>query len=328
MKALLTMRGVVTTFALGTFTACGQGQFVTQDSDATGGAANGAEDGGAGGESGSEDGSGGNDGSSTSTSVRAASENLARASCEYHERCVTYISSYGGLESCMSYLADRWVLLYEAPNTRFTLAEMDSCAVELATLSCSEVDCTAKFSGVLPAGAPCNSYAECENGYCQEVEDGCSVCIPYSKEGDPCDTVCELGLTCAGGFCRKVFFDGEDCDEERPCASRHECVEGVCVRAAKEGEPCSRGDWPQCESGFFCPTDSLICTPRTYVGDGEVCESVGACAVGDCKTVSGEEICFAKALPGETCGTRECVGNLPCENGICTQLSWETPVCE
>ncbi len=316
--------------ALAALAGCGEEPFAAADGSGSSGGSGGSSGAGGSAGSGGSGGSSGAGGSEAPASVREASARLARASCAYYERCVTWSDDFGGPETCTALLTDSWVRLVESPDTRFTLAEMDSCAAELSDLSCSDVDCTYELSpGRLPNGAACTSALECENGYCAPVGDGCNICTPNSKEGDPCDNACEPGLVCTAGFCRKMVFDGDACDEKlRPCASRHRCVDGVCVRAAKEGEACSRGGWPQCESGFACNSDTLICTPRSYVGDGEVCPEVGACAVGDCKTVpGGDSVCIARALPGEACGTRECAGGLPCEHGVCVWPSLQ-PSCD
>ena len=155
--------------------------------------------------------------------------------------------------------------------------------------------CQRMWIGRTPRGAPCDTQAECADGYCERRDWGrsrphyeagaCGVCAPRLAEGESCDgdwdtlaVACGEGLVCEGAT--------------RTCVP---ATQGVVPR----GGACATH--VECVYGLVCAIDGTCAPPGAL---GGACESdvhcaEGICAEGTCRT---PPIAGAPCLPGDRCG--------------------------
>ncbi len=222
------------------------------------------------------------------------------------------------------------------------------------------------FQGTLPVGAECMSSASCKDGYCRTEYNCWGECIPKRNTGDSCYqdyecglghicfneectsfkdirwasagqdciwSVCDYGLYCAEGKCRRWGEYGETCDEIiGSCAPGLACnpFENRCepiVRVTTEGAPCGyhlsaiSGNFGACELGM-----NLVCALDQSLDDGvcirlpsegELCNFYpdkedynGECMWPDLFCDGNTGVCMKRKEVGEVCeNDHECLTN-------------------
>tara|TARA_R110002096_G_scaffold77896_4_gene183213 strand:+ start:9248 stop:10459 length:1212 start_codon:yes stop_codon:yes gene_type:complete len=230
------------------------------------------------------------------------------------------------------------------------------CLDSFATGSCdsdggSEA-CEAVFRGTSASNSACLEEFECaelgsrcENQGCDGTVECClGNCVSPVNVGQNCEFApCRLGdkcvssptsptATCQSGDAGSTCSDTFDCDDElfcdinqsrcapdrpaaascidrRECEGDLDCVFGTCGSVASAGDACEFG----CLGTLTCVNNQCAALP----GLGEDCPTSQCNSILlDCVGPSGAQQCGNKGELDETCGERQCMPGLVCEDRL------------
>jgi hypothetical protein len=200
-------------------------------------------------------------------------------------------------------------------------------------------------------GEPCYRDRQCTSGLCSRSYEyypdpfTCGTCVGPIAAGSPCQfgELCADGFVCLDGACQAIpglgehcystCIDGYACDQPTrtcvpqpqegdpcdlsfdQCVPTTNCEDGICVKLAAEGEPCSGlftcGGYFACESG--------VCVPVRQALPGEPCDFETPCLVGPC-----QKTCAAILDDGAACDPSDyrttCGPASACYFGTCARL--------
>lgn len=167
----------------------------------------------------------------------------------------------------------------------------------------------------------------------------CKVFYGTDQPGEACETVDDLGDSCAAGslcfesLCVAIgepAAEGEECSTELDFLSA--CVEGTfcldidgdqttrCVKIPEAGEACL-GSLQICDVGLVCTDGSCVVGP----GEGEACNTGGISQCGEGLQCNFEtSICELLPTGGEAC-TFSCADGFDCEDNRC--VAQEPVIC-
>jgi hypothetical protein len=283
--------------------------------------------------------------------AEAACARYAEVYCEAMNRCNldAVLSIWGDLEVCRDRAALRCLTGFTAPGSSWTPADQDGCNGALSGIECAaflgKVPRACWKAGTLPAGTPCAIDVQCQGGLCRNGRTAaCGTCSERQAAGGPCTTNardCDDGLTCSARVCIPYRKQGEPCDRNHECELVLACIGagpvtgtgvGTCQRPRGPGEPCDpRGS--ECEffpEGLDCKalTDTTgTCQHRPpLAAPGQRCGRIApglpdvACRVFDlCDGPDGQQICVAAIPDGDPCSSvsAPCRPGSHCRVGFC-----------
>jgi len=238
---------------------------------------------------------------------------LANALCERLATCATSLldSRFGGATRCPSRVATGCRDALTAPGTAETADRLETCAPDLARLSCVELlarnltlwtdhpwsgFCGSTPKGTVDLGGSCAEDAQCKAGWCKPKADAkCGACTDFIGEGTSCkgDVDCGPRLVCGtSGTCVWPGIINASCDDTHPCALDLACVSKQCTETvSKEGATCDPTTKP-CDAARGLTCTGTACTvvkatsplddAASCVGGG-TCTSPARCYAGTCK---------------------------------------------
>lgn len=323
--------------------ACG-----SDDADGAGAASSGAGAAGPGSTTGS--GGGGATGGGGAITVPPECTALAVATCARLEACspASMILPYGTVETCQAREARRCASTLMAPDTGYSIAQVEDCTAAYDGATCDgvllAVEALCAPSGARALGDPCAAGAQCESGRCgaappsgsggaggagggpDGAPTGCGVCAARAEVGESCagdPGACAPGSRCVAEACVAVVPFGASCAAGAPCDLGLVCDGSICVPGGAAGAacsamaPCDPGAWLSCAAG--------ACAAPVWAEGGQVCV---AAVTGDPVPVciasshcGGGGICVSAAEDGSECGGAPGVACYPpavCSAGFCT----------
>lgn len=175
--------------------------------------------------------------------------------------------------------------------------------------------CGQMWRGLRPVGAACGLGLEsfvCQEGAtCRIGTDFCGTCVAAGGVGEPCaeGNSCATGAACVEGSCVARSAPGQPCSAQQPCVVGASCEEGVCRGFSVVG----LGD--ACDRALRCPYKSEcvqgFCVEAAL--QGEPCTEAG-CASGVC----AQGVCEAPVQVGGPCREdAQCLSGL-CAQGLCS----------
>lgn len=279
---------------------------------------------------------------------------LAQAQCERRQACtnaiqqdgVFILNTYGDMTTCLAQQQEACVNNATAPGTGTSPAQLEKCAGEYATWSCTDLfdnsanpppDCAPP--GKLTNGQVCAFAGQCVSRFCSGTKNAsCGVCADEPLDGASCATSgCAPGQACVTGamICRDRLLVGDaTCTSNTVCQAFSTCVgasatdatkTGVCTTTASAvGDACG-GTNPACEGnlGLAClgASGAKTCQQVAYVQDPGACGALPDGSRAECINAD----CFTTTVPDAatdtkaTCKAKHTEG-LPCD----TQLG---PLC-
>ncbi len=196
---------------------------------------------------------------------------------------------------------------------------------ELGSISSCATGPVCTVSGLQPDGTVCGTFLECQGGVCSCVAG--TACPP----SDACHTGAVACDPINGASCVQTALDpGTACGSGLVCDVTGACVACSTGAACDPGIACHAGT-TSCTTGSPVCTDAGLLPPGTSCGDGQVCDSVGACgacAAGTACTSTTDAACKTAAI---TCDTgvpvctdtgnvldgTACGAGLACSGGAC-----------
>ncbi len=283
---------------------------------------------------------------------------LAKAQCERRQSCtntalgtsgtpiyqdgVFILSTYGDMTTCLARQHLACLNNANAPGSGTTVSQLEKCATEYGTWSCSDLfdgnanpppDCAP--AGNRPNGQSCAVPGQCASRFCAGTKNAsCGLCADEPLDGASCETSgCAPGQTCktestGALICRDRLSLGDStCTTDIPCQAFSSCVgatatkTGVCTTtAASLGAACGGSANPACEGnqGLAClgPSGSKTCQQISYVPASGACGTLAdgsraACIGADCFTASAPAAatdttatCVPRAADGAACDTQ------------------------
>ncbi|HEY3233867.1 MAG TPA: Dickkopf N-terminal cysteine-rich domain-containing protein [Polyangiaceae bacterium] len=185
-----------------------------------------------------------------------------------------------------------------------------------------------------PAGEPCSSQSECQDGlWCNPAyaSSSCSRPLQTGDAGDQCSSTapCGAGLVCVGNFCQLPLDIGQLCTSDAQCNAASYCsrTTNVCVSPRKQvDQSCTRSR--ECAADLYC--SGLItqtCRPRIILG--ESCLGAPDACAQDTRCDPFTDTCKPLLPVGEPCSSAgDCESGLLCESfaGQCdTKLMTSAP---
>jgi hypothetical protein len=284
-----------------------------------------------------DSGTDGGGGESAQQAVAAA----ASAYCARASACaaVFVTDGFGTLAGCQTHLQTQLLASLSAPGTSATVAQLEACTAALPQVSCGDllgnetIPACKTLPGMLAAGAPCGTDAQCASTHCiVPSTTACGTCGPQSPAAGTCsvDSDCQPGMDCLNGTCATYVLQGGACSATQPCRPDFACVNGTCGAPSPAGTACKTS--AECDqlSGDFCNPASLVCQTITFAQPGGACGLVSGqlvlCA-GPGGTCKGDDVspyvgtCEAAAMNGASCDTDGgplCDYGSVCVSGTCT----------
>lgn len=150
---------------------------------------------------------------------------------------------------------------------------------------------------MVPAGSPCSSELECDDGlWCAGSP---RICKPLPARGEPCpDGECrDEGTYCnSAAICAKVAMPGEPCDGPDACTftfSGAVCDATMhCAKLPSLGDACTPPA-SNCIDASFCDRGSSQCV--ALAADGSACTSDRECESGYCDDNASPAACSTPA---------------------------------
>ena len=281
---------------------------------------------------------------------------LAQAQCERRQACtntvpgsagtdgVFIVSTYGDMTMCLVRQQLACMNNATAPGTGTSPAQLEKCASEYASWSCSDLfdgnanpppDCAPP--GTLANGQMCAMAGQCASRFCSGTKNAsCGLCADEPVDGTSCVTSgCAPGQACKTEstdaiVCRDRLLVGDTtCTSDAPCQAFSSCVgasasdatkTGVCTPTTSTPGAVCGGANPACEGnvGLAClgAAGARTCMPVAYVqapgecgtlADGSRAECINA----DCFTAKGPDAatdtnatCLAQAADLAACDTK------------------------
>jgi hypothetical protein len=285
---------------------------------------------------------------------------LAQAQCERRQACtdtalgsagspiypdgVFIMNTYGDMTTCLARQQLACLNNATAPGTGTSPAQLEKCASEFASWSCTDLfdnnanpppDCAPP--GKLANGQICAMAGQCASRFCSGTKNSsCGLCADEPLDGAPCDTSgCAPGQECktestGATLCRDRLPVGDTtCTTDYPCQAFSTCVgasaadvtqAGICTASVLTlGSPCG-GTNPACEGnlGLAClgSAGAKTCQQVAYVRQPAACGTLAdgsraECINADCFTATGpaaatdtNATCVAQAADGAACDTQ------------------------
>ena len=300
-----------------------------------------------------------NCGSNGVTADKACAD-LAQAQCDRRQACtngtgidgasaiyqdgVYIMNTYGDMTTCLVRQQLACINNTAAPGTGTSSSQLEKCASEYATWSCTDLfdnnanpppDCAP--AGKLANGEICALAGQCASRFCSGTKNAtCGVCAGEPADGDSCATSgCAPGQECKTEstgemVCRVRLANGDaTCTSDIPCQAFSSCLgasaadaaqTGVCTATSTTlGAPCG-GTNPACEGnlGLAClgPTGGKTCQEVAYVEATLACGTMpdgsrAECINADCFTPTAPAVatdtnatCVAQAADNAACDTQ------------------------
>jgi hypothetical protein len=274
--------------------------------------------------------------------VATACAAFASAKCAHNLACRPglFRIDYDTLERCERRVAQFCPDELGAAGSTRTPRDLAACARATTAAVCPAgvlkppAECLSV--GSLPAGAACRYDSQCQSAFCNAPDMiNCGVCAPKAPQGGSCTmhTACEGELQCSNGTCVVPQPLGGPCARVADCAYGLACgstAPRVCIERSGVNGPCTTTD--DCAEGpdLQCLKDSTsgTCSPRSYAGPGEACDTSiarfcsaqGACVGADAGLASSGT-CTRPVADGQPCDlSRGIRCEIPsrCLSGSCT----------
>ncbi len=228
--------------------------------------------------------------------------------CEARERegCARWLECFSDVEPESAVVVDP--------------ARVDHCVTlaRAALRSCEALvlpqDCAVLLAESVEVGGRCAEAGDpCRGGACDD--DG--ICVAYCREGEIADERC--AFACAPGLRpdddRRCVPAAEGrCDAGGLCPPGRACVDGVCARPRRAGEPCDYTE--ECAVGFDCIDERCDRAPDACAQDGD-CGRQRRCG-GEHEMRCIPQNDWPLAALGEQCfGWANCVEGATCTEGRC-----------
>jgi len=235
------------------------------------------------------------------------------------------------MASCVSRVIDRCPDYYFNSRSRRTVAEIESCLVDLGSMSCTDIvmnvlpPCLRQGTGL--GGSSCLYATECEFG-CVDGFSRCGTCatLTWAATGEACDAThacapadyCHMASkrctpkssvvhAAEGASCDFAAQPSVGCQGDLVCARTTTTgTAGICRpypqldRACANGGDLLNNGWV-CAAGLSCDSQTMTCrTPPL----SETCGDAGACDDASfCRSASGgaSASCIARAPAGQAC---------------------------
>ncbi len=274
------------------------------------------------------------------SALQAACDDLASGACARLDACGRAIVAmrFGAPGGCRAVLREVCLIDATAPAASVDAGDVSDCARRAPTLSCrdlAEADpaSACRWKGLVPAGFPCGSHAQCMSGVC-ERDGPCGLCARVRGLGSECSGEgegCEPDLVCFDDICLQPGRIGEGCSA-RPCQEGLTCLNKQCRPLGGTGSVCEDSDDCRRDDGLFCfkKDDGQVngvCQPVRNARMGQACghnqgvETVCVEATSCQAEKSGDDHCVSPAVDGEACGDgakgRPCALPSVCEQGTC-----------
>ncbi|MGH7285181.1 MAG: hypothetical protein ACRELY_26970 [Polyangiaceae bacterium] len=299
----------------------------------------------------------------TSIDVDQGCNEEAASICKKLSDCAPFLlqQEFGDEVTCDGQEKQECVAILQADGTGLTSNDASDCASGLRSQSCDDYNagtlvpaCGTK-PGTLAGGKACIDSSQCTSGLCKVTSSSpgaCGLCSvnPPGKAGDACTsaTPCDLGLTCAGGFCASGGTAGYSCSDTQPCDEGFACIAPVvgdggftsgdggsgaaCVALGTAGASCNAATTPcNTEQGFACDGASHQCSQIQLAPSDSDCDNnLNQCTGGTCRASpeAGPEagpdeprICIPAATVGQSCDViagPDCMPPAVCLNKTCT----------
>jgi hypothetical protein len=257
---------------------------------------------------------------------------LAQAQCERRQACtntamgsggaalypdgVFIMNTYGDMMTCLARQQLACVNNATAPGTGTSPAQLEKCASEFASWSCTDLfdgnanpppDCAPP--GKLANGQVCVLAGQCASRFCAGTKyASCGVCADEPLDGAPCDTSgcapgqeCKVDSTSAAAICRDRLPAGDTtCTLDFPCQAFSSCVGASTTDATKAG----------------------VCTPTAIAlgapcgGTNQACEgNLGLACVGAVGAKTCQQVAYGRSPAA--CGTLADGSHAECINADC-----------
>lgn len=281
---------------------------------------------------------------------------LAQAQCERRQACtdtalgsagspiypdgVFIMNTYGDMTTCLARQQLACLNNATAPGTGTSPAQLEKCASEFASWSCTDLfdnnanpppDCAPP--GKLANGQTCAMAGQCASRFCSGTKNSsCGLCADEPLDGAPCDTSgCAPGQECrtestGAVLCRDRLPVGDTtCTSDYPCQAFSTCLgasatdvtkAGVCTSSALALGAACGGTNPACEGnlGLAClgAAGAKTCQQVAYVRAPAACGTLAdgsraECIDADCFTAVATDTsgtCIAQAADGAACDTQ------------------------
>jgi len=246
------------------------------------------------------------------------------------------------------------------PGSGLTDGTLEACARAVKSAGCAApLPAACNITGTLQAGTACNQDFQCQSGGCFQsltpgeagASDSCATCLPISKLGQPCTTVCPPGATCdhsmatptcvrvvledagakcdgqamqcgaglyctSSGACAVLPAAGQPCTTNGLCAAPANCVGATCEAPGAAGSTCEVD--LTCAAGLGCGAATQTCGSVTWASAGQPCGDLVRCLVGGCNGVCPTVIADGHACKaGDTSST--CDALAQCQGGTCVR---------
>ena len=290
---------------------------------------------------------------SSGDSPDKACTTLAQAQCARRQACSNAVlggdgafimNTYGDLTTCLVRQQQACMNNAMAPGTGTSPAQLEKCANEYASWSCTDLfdnnanpppDCAP--AGALANGQICALAGQCASRFCANTKNAsCGVCADEPLDGASCDiSGCAPGQACKtestdAVVCRNRLLVGDTtCTSDVPCQAFSTCVGasandatkmGVCTTTASTLDAPCGGTIQACEGnlGLAClgASGAKTCQQIAYVRAPAACgtlpdDSRAECINADCFTANGpaaatdkDATCVAQAADGAACDTK------------------------
>jgi hypothetical protein len=295
-----------------------------------------------------------NCGGSSGDSADKACAVLAKAQCERRQACtdtvldsggsalypdgVFIMNVYGDMTTCLERQQQACVNNAAAPGTGTNPAQLEKCASEYASWSCTDLfdgnanpppDCAP--AGTLANGQVCAMAGQCASRFCSGTKNSsCGLCADEPLDGASCTTSgCAPGQACktestGAVVCRDRLPVGDTtCTSDTACQAFSTCVgasadatkAGVCTTTAWALGAACGGTGQACEGnlGLAClgASGAKTCQPVAYVQARAACGALAdgsraECVDADCLTAPGDTntTCVGRAADGAACDTQ------------------------
>jgi hypothetical protein len=258
---------------------------------------------------------------------------LAKAQCQRRQACtntalaiysdgVFVLNTYGDMTTCLERQQQACIDNATAPGTGTSPAQLEKCASEYPSWSCTDLfdgnanpppDCAP--AGKLANGQTCALAGQCASRFCSETKNAsCGVCADEPIDGASCLTSgCAPGQACkiesaqsaSVPLCRDRLAIGDTtCTTDIPCQAFSTCVgasadvtkTGACTATALSLDAACGGTGPACEGnlGLAClgAVGAKTCQQVAYVRAPAACgtlpdNSRAECISADCFTAMG-----------------------------------------
>jgi hypothetical protein len=244
---------------------------------------------------------------------------FAAAFCGRLEACTPFALqvAYGDANTCAQRIALACAPDFTINGTQATPGQTIACADAVQAESCDDVldnpqPSACNVPGMLDAGVPCGSGAQCESNYCPTLAANvCGACVEHVGANGHCvvDSDCSATLICNVNSCVGPVGLGAACSDTAPCMRSLTCINGTCAAPGGAGQPCAQASDCDTAHGANCNGQTKKCVQWQVAQAGQPCGIVGgnvvACAA-SALCVNGNDAgvgtCHAPAADGTLCG--------------------------